>query len=798
MLQDQISLPLHEDRINQMKQKVISHPHEICLERAQLFTESYKRTRGEPPYLRFAKAMEHLLGNMTIKIWDDESIVGNRCTKYSGTPLFPEVRVDSLEQDCGSYNKREFQRISITEDDIRILKADIIPYWRDEEKTVQARFDELLPQDVKREMDTLVFVVDTELTNGIGHFFPGHENLLKYGLNGLLQKAVAKLKEFPDSRPKDARKRTFLQSVIILLNAAKHFIQRFSNLAKEMAEIDPNPARKNELLDISEICNNISENPPSSFKEALQLIYFNHLICGLEDGGFAISVGRLDQYLYPYYLKDKAEGKITPETAQYLLECFFLKLTTLWNYVLNKGTVAAEGPPIAENLTIGGIDREGKDATNQLSYLILNAYTHLQTVQPTFSIRIHEGTPNDFLIKVVEAIKKGASIALFNDEVMIKGLQNQGFILEDAREYAPIGCVEPQHPHKSFGSTNANQFNIVKCLELVLSNGVDMATGAKYGLKNEKEIASYEDLWDAFLTQMRYFIKYMVQTMTYLDTAIAELDPQPFLSATTDNCIERGLDVTSGGALYDFTGPQLVGLATIADSLAVIKKLVFEDKMIPFKDLARMLKKDFKGQYQERRAKEWQQIFINKVPKFGNDDDYVDTIAVEVANQYCEEIVKYSNYRGGKYNPGIYSTAFHLAFGVFTGATADGRKMGAPLSNGLGSTHGMDTKGPTALLNSVMKLPHELMTNGNSLILAFQPNSVVIDKFTPLIRSFFGLNGGYHIQFNAVGKDILLDAQQHPANYRNLVVRIAGYSVYFTELSRSAQNEIIARTESSL
>ncbi|NVM31879.1 MAG: formate C-acetyltransferase/glycerol dehydratase family glycyl radical enzyme [Candidatus Helarchaeota archaeon] len=796
MLQDQISLPMHEDRINRMKQKVITHPHEICLERAKLFTESYKNTKGEPSFIRFAKAMEHTLKKMTIKIWDDEFIVGNRCTKFSGTPLFPEVRVDSLEMDAEGYNKRSFQRLSISEDDIPILKEEIVPFWRDEGQTVQERYMELLPNDARRAMETVVFVVDTEMTNGFGHFFPGHENILKNGLNGLLQEAYRKMREFKGSSPEDAKKRTFLQSVIIVLNAAKFFIQRFSNLAKDMAESEPDPDRKKELLEISEISEKISDNPPSSFKEALQLIYFNHLICGLEDGGFAISVGRMDQYLYSYYLQDKAGGKITPEEAQFLLESFYLKLSTLWNYVLNVGVNFAEGPPVAENLTIGGVDRDGKDAINELSYILLDAYTHLKTVQPTFSVRVTEHTPEDFLQKVGEAIKSGASIALFNDDVMIEGLQNRGYTLEDAREYAPIGCVEPQHPHKSFGSTNANQLNIVKCLELVISNGYDACTGRKMGLKRETPITSYEDLWNAYLDQMKYHIKYMIKNMEALDTAFEELNPQPFLSATTDDCIERGLDLTQGGAVYDFTGPQAIGLATIADSLAVIKKLVFEEKLLSFEELALMLKKNFKGTYREKKGKEWRQIFINKVPKFGNDEDYVDEIARDVAQAYCDEIAKYKNIRGGKYNPGIYSTSFHLGFGGLTSASADGRKMGQVLSNGLGPTHGMDTRGPTALLNSVKKLPHKLMTNGNSLLL--QSSNIVIDKFVPLIQSFFGRNGGYHAQFNVVDKETLLDAQQHPENYSNLVVRIAGYSVYFTELSRGAQNEIIARNECSL
>lgn len=774
-----------------MKNKVVMAPHEICIERAKLFTESYRQTKGEDPIIRFAKAMEYLLTNMTIKIWEEEFIVGNQCTKLVGTCLFPEVRVDTIKQDLNLYDSREVQRFLISDEDRRILREEIIPYWKNEDQTVRARFESYLNSELNELMLDLLYIVDTDITNGNGHFFPGHENVLKEGLNGLIEKAEKRLKEFSE----DSKKMSFLQSVIIVCNAVKEYIKRYSNLAKKMAEKELDSKRQNELEEISQICRNISEKPPSSFKEALQLIFFTHVVCGLEDGGFAISIGRLDQVLYPYYLKDMEEGTFSAEEIQFLIECFYIKHSTLWNYVLNKGIVAAEGPPIAANLTIGGVTREGDDATNELSYLLLESYNHLKTVQPTFSVRVHENTPEKLIVKTGEAIKAGASIALYNDDVMIPGLVNLGYKLKDAREYAPIGCVEPAHPCKTLGCTNATQINLVKCLELTLNNGVDMFTRKKYGIENSKKITSYQDLWDEFINQIKYFIEPMVETMSYLDKSIAELNPQPFLSATTDDCIDRGLDITNGGAIYDFTTTQAIGLATVADSLAVIKKVVFEDKLLPFEDLVQMLVKNYRGTYQDRKGAEWREYFINKVPKFGNDDDYVDSIAHDVAEQFCNEMVKHVNYRGGKYNPGIYSTTFHLAFGVFTAATADGRKSREPLSNGVGPFTSRDKNGPTAILNSIMKLENELMTNGNSLILSFHPNTLKLELFPSLIRTFFQTNGGYHVQFNVVGREILCDAQKNPDQYRGLVVRIAGYSVLFNELSKGAQEEIIARTQ---
>lgn len=780
-----------KERILRMKERITSQPHEICIDRAELITRSYKTTKGETPSIRFAKAIVYILKNMTIKIWDDEFIVGNRTTKIVGTALYPEVRIDTIELDLDHYSTREVQNFLISEEDKNLLKEKIIPYWKNEEETVKSLFNSYLDSELNELMLMLLYVVDTDITNGVGHFFPGFSNVLSNGFNGLLYKVEKQEIEFSG----DMEKLKFLEAVEILLKGAKMYIERYSKLAENMANQEEDPRRKRELLEISEICFNISENAPKTFKEALQLIFFIHVISGIEDGGFAISLGRLDQILYPYYENDTKNGIITKEEAKFLIKCFYLKLSTLWNIVLQKGIIAAEGPPIAENLTIGGVDRDGNDATNELSYLFLECYAKLKTVQPAFSLRINANTPEDLLKATGEAIKEGVSIALFNDSVMIPGLNQLGYSLSDAREYAPIGCVEPGHPNKSFGCTNATQFNIVKCLELTLNDGIDMFTRNEYGIKNSKKIESYEDLWEELTLQIRYFMGKMVETMDYLEQAIAELNPQPFLSATTSDCIKRGLDVTRGGAIYDFTTTQLIGLATIADSLAVIKKIVFDDNLLSYDEMVQILTKNYRGRYREKKGEEWRQIFINKVPKFGNDNDYVDNIAKEVAKIFCEELLKYKNYRGGNYNPGIYSTSFHLAFGVFTAASADGRKSRDPLSNGVVPTNNRDKNGPTAILNSIMKLENELMTNGNSVTLNFHPNTLKLETFVPMIKTFFKKKGGYHFQLNVIGKQTLCDAQLNPDQYQGLVVRIAGYTVLFNELSRSAQNDIIARTQ---
>ena len=786
-----ISTPDYSERIERMREQIITQPHEICIERAELITKSYKKTKGDPPTIRFAKAIAYILENMQLKIRENEFLVGNRTTKLVGTALFPEVRIDTIELDLEYYSTRDVQNFLISDNDKTILKAKIIPYWKNEEETVKSRFNSYLDPELNELMLMLLYIVDTDITNGVGHFIPGFGNVLKNGFDGLLSEVEKKENDFSS----DEEKLRFLETVKIVLKGVKVYIERYSKLAKNMANQEEDPERRRELLEISEICFNISKNAPKTFKEALQLIFFIHVISGIEDGGFAISLGRLDQILYPYYANDIKSGKLNNKEAKFLIKCFYLKLTTLWNYVLHKGIIAAEGPPIAENLTIGGVDLYGNDATNELSYLFLECYEELKTVQPAFSVRISPNTPEELLKATGRAVKKGVSIGLFNDSVMIPGLNRLAYSLSDAREYAPIGCVEPGHPYKSFGCTNATQFNIVKCLELTLNNGTDMFTRNEYGIKNSKKIETYEDLWDELTFQIRYFLGKMVKTMNYLEQAIAELNPQPFLSATISDCIGRGLDVTKGGAIYDFTTTQLIGLATIADSLAVIKKIVFEEKLLSYDEMVQMLAKNYRGRYGEKKGEEWRQIFINKVPKFGNDNDYIDTIAMEVAKLFCEELLKYKNYRRGNYNPGIYSTSFHLAFGVFTAASADGRKSRDPLSNGVGPTNNRDKNGPTAILNSIMKLENELMTNGNSVTLNFHPNTIKLDTFVPMITAFFKEKGGYHFQLNVVGKETLCDAQLNPNQYQGLVVRIAGYSVLFNELSKLAQDDIIARTQ---
>ncbi|MHA1269888.1 MAG: glycyl radical protein [Candidatus Helarchaeota archaeon] len=756
-------------RTKRMKKRLLNQRHEICIERAKLITESYKKTEGEHSYIRFSKAFRYILEKMTIFIQEDELIVGNRTSKPLGGPLYPEIRVDWIESDIDTISSREIQPQYISKDELDELK-EIIPYWKD--KSIRYKYLQSLDEEMRDAVMNMVFITEVQMINGIGHLVLNHEKIITRGLSAII-KEIEKRRDYFRSINED-NKVVFLDSVIISARAVIEFAKRYSKLAYTMAKDEKNDQRRIELEKISQICDWIPENPARSFYEALQSLWFNQLVVQIETGGVAISVGRLDKILYPYYKKDLETGVITRDMAQELIECLFIKMTEINNIILNMGITAGEGPPTAQNLIIGGIDEDLKDITNPLTEIILDAYANIHTFQPNFSIRVSKKSPKEFLTKVAEYIIQGKMMALFNDELIIEAMIEKGFDLKDARNYAIAGCVEPNAPGLTFGSTNSNQFNTPLCLELAL--------------KKIKSSDSFQEIIDEFKNEMEYWTNIMVKAMWFMDKIYAENIPSPYISLNIDNCIQNGLDVTQGGAKYNFTGPQLIGLATVADSLATIKKFVFDEKIITLDEIITFMKKNYRG------YKEIQEKIINRIPKFGNDDNYVDEIAVMIAEMYADTISKHKNYRGGYFNPGLYSTSFYMAFGSFLNATPDGRKAGRPISNGIGPSNNMVKYGPTEIINSAAKINQKKLANGTVLNLRFNPNAIRPEILASLIRSYFEL-GGFQIQFNIISSEILKDAQKNPENYRGLLVRIAGYSVPFTELSYQLQNEIISRTE---
>jgi formate C-acetyltransferase len=775
-------------RVERLRGRIIDAPRELCIERARYLTQSMAKNWDLHPLTRMSMALAHILDNMSVVIRDDELIVGCRTSKLSGAPLFPENKSKWIEGDLETIEQRVLQQVLITEEQQRELRQDILPFWRG--RTVEDRLEDLLPADVASDMDKYVFTMVLEITYGIGHFTMNHPRVLKLGLSGIIAEAQERYNALtPEERLGD--KGLFYDAVIRSLRATVRFANRYADLAASLAEDETDPDRAEELRTIARVCRRVPEHPAETFHEAVQCVYFIHLVAQIESGGNSISLGRIDQILYPYYVADRQAGRIIPEQARELLSLLFIKTNEIWNILEEAYIPGGEGVEgkTTQNVTVGGVGADGEDATNELSYIGLDAYADVRTVQPNFGVRLGPNAPEDFFRRAVAYAIDEVPLHLFNDEVVIESLQGAGHTLEDARNYGVVGCLEPNAQGKSFGSTFAVQFSGVKCVEFALSNGIDNIFGYQSGIESgdPARFTSFVDVWNAYGAQVSYFIRQMARGMAALDQAIAELVPSPFASAMIDGPMDKALDLTRGGAVYNSTGVQLIGFSNVVDSLYAVSKAVFEDGVMSLGELASCLAEDWDG------AEDWRSHFLYKIPKYGNDDE-VDAMAAKVLDHFCDELLKHRNYRGGAFWPGVFTVGFHVAMGAFAGASADGRHAGDVLGNGITPTNGCATSGPTAVLNSVTKLPLTRTYNGANLIMRFNASSLKPNILMALVQAYFR-RGGFQIQFNMIDSATLRDAQVHPEKYRDLVVRVSGYSALFTGLSEIAQDEIISRME---
>ena len=781
-----------QSRVARLRERIINAPQEVDVERARYLTESMREHWDEPALTRMSKALEHILANITLTIRDDELVVGCRTRKLKGAPLFPENKSKWIDGDIDGFDQRILQRALLTDDEKVELRSDILTFW--EGRTVEERLEELLPPDVVEDMDKYIFTMMLEITYGIGHFTMDHPKVLRLGLTGIIDDAQAKLDALaPEER--EGEKGLFYDATIRSMLAAVRFSHRYGDLAKSMAEREGDPGRKAELEQIAANCYRVPQYPAETFHQAVQSLYFVHLIAQIESGGNSISLGRIDQVLYPYYRADVDAGRITPEKACELISMLFVKTCEIWNVLEEAFIPGGEGTEgkTTQNVTVGGLGRGGEDATNELSYIGLDAYADVRTVQPNFGVRTSKKTPVDFLLKATGYAKDGVAMHFFNDEPIVATLVKAGHAVEDARDYGVVGCLEPSAQGKTFGSTFAVQFNGIKCLEFALSNGIDNIFGYQAGVEtgNPSEFATFEQVWDAYDGQFSFFIGQMVKGMAALDGAIAELVPSPFASAMVDGPLEKGLDLTRGGAIYNSTGVQFMGFANTADGLYAVKRTVFDEGKVEMADLVEWLSADWMD------AEDRRNFFLYKIPKYGNDIDEVDEMAARVLDHFCDTLAKHANYRGGAFWPGVFSVGFHVAMGAFTAATPDGRFAGDVLGNGVTPTTGNAIAGATAVMNSVTKLPLERVHNGVNLNLRFQGSRLKPVVLMNLIRGYFE-KGGLQVQFNMLDSDVLREAQANPDKYRDLVVRVSGYSALFTGLSDTAQDEIISRTEYEL
>ncbi len=780
-------------RAARIKRRLLDNERQVDVERARFTTESYRATEGEPMPIRRAKMLLHLARSLSIDIHADEIIVGNRSLLPRMGVIAPEGAVDWIDKELDILPSRPQDTFDITAEQIRELREEIFPYWRSLalEETVAQR----VPGDVRHVVDAKAFSLN-QTDHAQGHILPDVEGWLHLGLGGLRDRVVA-ARTGSLATP---QQQIFDEAALIALDAASLFIQRYADLADRQAEDCDDAGRRQELRSIAGRCRRLSTEPAQDFWDALQAVWFLFTLLQIESNASSFSPGRFDQYMLPYLQRDLDSGALTLEQAQDLLELLWLKFNEV---VLLRSSSSARyfaGFPIGFNIAIGGLLPDAgdgpRDGTNLLSYMCLRAQADLGMTQPNLSIRIHEGSPDEFLRASAFVIGKGSGMPqVFNDEVIIPGQINRGISVEDAQNYAVVGCVELSTPGKALGWSDASMFNLTRILELTLFGGKDPQSGNQIGPETPTlaELTSFDELEAAYDRQLAHFVPLMVKGCNVVDSIHAEKLPSPFLSLVIDDCIERGLDVTAGGAHYNFSGVQGVQIANVADSLAAVKRAIFDEDWISADDLLAALRSDFSNDEVLR------QRLINRAPKYGNDEAAVDQYAAKWGDRFCELVAGHPTIRGGTYQPGFYTVSAHVPMGANVGATPDGRHAGTPLADGgVSPMTGMDLRGATAVLNSVAAPNLELASNGTLLNMKFLPSFFAddgaLDKFVLLLRGFCGLKIP-HVQFNVVDADTLRSAQANPADFRSLVVRVAGYSAYFIELDTELQNEIIQRTE---
>ncbi|HHU64123.1 MAG TPA: glycyl radical protein [Clostridiales bacterium] len=797
-------------RVKNLREKFFSYKPSICSERAKLVTMSYKETEGQPYIIRRAKALEKVLDQMSIYIQDGELIVGNLASKPRSAPVFPEFSVNWIEEELKGnpvhFTERPGDPFEVDPAVEKELMEDVFPYWKG--KTHEDRVHFLLPKETwEAGQEVKAFDVSWLMNSGDGHTIPDYKKVIQKGLTGIIKEAEERLASLDLTDPEDLKKRTFLEAVIIVNRAAIRFAQRYAEQAQRLADEEKDPKRKEELIKISNVCKRVPAYPATSFHEALQSALFINLVIQLENNGHSISFGRVDQYMYPYYKKDIDEGNITNEDALELLNCMWIKLNELSKLRDWHNTKFFIGNPLFQNLTIGGQTLSGKDAVNELSYLCLASTKKLRMTQPSLTVRYFNGTSRVFLMECAKVIRMGTGMpALFNDEAIIPALINIGYSYEDACDYGITGCVEPSPQGKIGGRFGASFPNHTKVLELTLNDGKDPRTGLQLckGNGNLTDFKTFDDFVEAFKKQLNFYLKHHIIADNIIDLSWEELIPNPFLSSVIEDCIARGKEIKQGGAKYDYTGGQSVGIISCANAIATLKKVVFDEGLITLEQLKHALDTNFEDNTTNPTGEEIRQLLLTKGPKVGNDDDYVDSIAADFIRYWATQKMKYKNTRHGKgpiggfFIPSTATVSANVPSGEVIGATPDGRKAGEPVSEGISVYRGTDKNGPTALINSIGKIPNYLMVGGQLLNIKLNPMTIDGEKglknLVALIKTLFDKKG-FHVQFNVISAQTLEDARKHPEKYQDLIVRVAGYSAYFVTLDPEIQKDIIARTE---
>jgi len=786
-------------RIERLRHSYFQNIPTICTHRARTYTAVYRETEGEPAAIRRGKAFQRYCEEKPVVIQDDELIVGNPGCRPRYVTVAPDYSWQWVLDELDELSARENDPYLISEEQKKELREEIFPYWKG--KSLHEYILGHLPPETRRLAHrTNLLGNEARRVRGHSHAVPGYGNkVFPKGFKGIEETAKKTLSRLSYQNPADHEKIHFLEAVILCCQGMKILGERHAAEARRLAEIEEDAERRGELLEIAEVCDWVPYNPPRTFREAVQTCWFVQMGVKMVQAGTGHGLGRFDQYMYPFYQRDIKAGKLTREKAQELIECLWIKNAEIVPILSKYQARHAAGYNTSMNINAGGLTREGEDATNELSYMCLQATYDVRLTNPTLSVRVHKNSPERFLMKAAEVIRTGCGMPqVHSDEVGIRMMLACGTSIEDAYDYDIMGCSEAQVQGKMWKYSDAGPLNMGACVEWALNDGYSrMLEGQeRWGLPtgDPRKFKSYEELEDAFKKQVAYLTKHNCIEQMVVEEAHINVCPEPYVSSLFEGPVETGMDYLRGGCLYNVgPAPSYTGLADAANSLAAVKKFVFEDKTLTMAELVRALDNNFEGKEDLRL------MLLNRGPKYGKDDDCVDDIVRRVADFCAEESQRHVSIRGCKCVSGMFPVSANTPLGMVVGGLPSGRQAGKPLADGISPQQGTD-KSPTEVIKSVTKWDHARHLNGGMLNLKFTPSVLAgesgLRNFVSLLRTYLD-QGGWHVQFNVIDVATLRDAQEHPDKYPALMVRVAGYSAYFNDLSREVQNDIISRTEHS-
>ena len=796
------------ERIQRLRDGLLETIPAICPERAVIFTESMKKSEGEPIVKRRARSLYEVLDSMTIFVREGELLVGNQASSVRAAPVFPEYSTDWIVSEFKGepyhFAQRPCDQFTYTEE-ARTKVLETIDYWKN--KTLFKNVWSQLPEQCRVAWEINAIDDTWCAAAGLGNVLPDHEMVLKEGLNGVIAQAEKRLESLDLSEPGTISQYWFLQAVITSNKAVINFAHRFADKLAELAQAESDGGRKQELLTMSENCRQVPAHPAKTLWQAIQTIWFIQLILQVETNGHAISLGRFDQYLWPYFKNDVDSGAITREFALELVESFFIKANEINKLRSWPDSEYFPGYHLAENLAIGGQTADGKDAVNDLTHVVLEATAEMGLTKPSVSLKWFEGTQDEFMHKALQVVHahKGGQPALYSDPGVMRILDNMGIAKEDLYTWAPVGCIEATVPGKWDFAAKGSWLNLAKVFEITLNNGTDPATGVCL-LPGDGDLTTFksaEEIMKAYKRQLRYFMELQVIVEHVSDEMHILHDQNAFRSSLVHDCIERGKSLIEGGARYTADGGPTAGAVSVGDSFAAINYALYDKKVLTPEQLIHAMKTNFEDDATSPSGPEIREMMINKVPKFGNDDDYADLWTVEIdeflGSTYQKEF-KSSRYGKGpipaSFALSLSSVTGNVAFGKSVGALPNGRKAGAPVNNGVSPANGSEQHGPTAVINSEAKLPSIWFQKGSIFNMRLSSGTLTNEegrnRALALVKTHFK-NHQYHIQFNVLDDETLVEAQEKPEEYRDLMVRIAGYSAFFTPLNRELQNDVIER-----